>query len=193
MDMFKDAVGFPLMLAGTALLAQSIPARPPAATVQAAATSAPKAQGTSPRLITVEAEGSGPDRAAALGQALRNAVLQAVGAVVDGKTAIDRERLVEDRIVRAPLRGRPRGTIDVPGDGHAPLRGRPARGRGHAHSGQGRDVAGPRRCAGAITIHRLRLVRCAQVRLHRSGAGCPGADHGALRSPRALTFLNPAA
>jgi hypothetical protein len=48
--------------------------------------------------ITVEAEGRGKDRAAALGQALQGAIMAAVGGLVDSETIVENEQLVKDHV-----------------------------------------------------------------------------------------------
>ncbi|NDC63032.1 MAG: hypothetical protein EBZ59_03395 [Planctomycetia bacterium] len=54
----------------------------------------------SPTEIHTEvAEGSGPDPAAALADALRNAVRQAVGVYVDSETLTDKEEIIHDKVL----------------------------------------------------------------------------------------------
>ena len=52
-----------------------------------------------PEIHTEVAEGSGPDPAAALADALRNAVRQAVGVYVDSETLTDKEAIIRDRVL----------------------------------------------------------------------------------------------
>jgi hypothetical protein len=48
--------------------------------------------------ITVEAEGVGADRAAALDQALQAAIMSAVGGIIESETIVENEQLVKDRM-----------------------------------------------------------------------------------------------